>query len=462
MIAVQVARRPSLPLTLGSKQWLIEGRGRVVGALVVAALLVTMVVGTLIWGAYGFRYSASSSDPSDVDGVFSNSWAEVIEPSTTTGQALLWTRDHHVLPEAFVYGLAHTLRFSEHRQAFLNGRFETQGDIEFFPYAFLVKTSVPLLLLGIAGVVATARGPRRQEEAGDAHGSSSALPLGILFVTYSLFALSSHLNIGSRYLLPLYPALIIAAGGVGRWLEPSVASQTSTSTSTARRRSRSKDRAPLRATVQNRWRRRIGAAVAVCLIWNVDVSLRARPDYLAYMNEIAGGMDHGYLHLVDSSIDWGQDLTGLKQWLDANRGGSRVFLSYFGSARPTYYGISAVMLPSLLHREARGVPGPLSGGIYCISVTMLEGPYLAAPGPWTASYESQYQEILHNLQAYKATEALGQARWAQMFLDYDQLRAARLFAYLRNREPDANIGHSILIFKLTDDDVNRAQFGPAP
>ena len=39
-----------------------------------------------------------------------------------------------------------------------------------------------------------------------------------------------------------------------------------------------------------------------------------RPHYLAYFNESVGGPANGYKHLVDSSLDWGQDLPELKAW----------------------------------------------------------------------------------------------------------------------------------------------------
>ena len=48
---------------------------------------------------------------------------------------------------------------------------------------------------------------------------------------------------------------------------------------------------------------------------------RVHPHYLAYFNEPAGGPRDGYRRLVDSSLDWGQDLTGLSDWME--RAGSR-------------------------------------------------------------------------------------------------------------------------------------------
>jgi hypothetical protein len=42
------------------------------------------------------------------------------------------------------------------------------------------------------------------------------------------------------------------------------------------------------------------------------------------------------------------------------------------------------------------------------------------------------------------------------------LRFARLTAYLRQREPDDHVGHSILIYRLTEEDLTEALEGDPP
>ena len=54
---------------------------------------------------------------------------------------------------------------------------------------------------------------------------------------------------------------------------------------------------------------------AALLGWHAIESIKVAPDFLAYFNELAGGPANGYRHLVDSSLDWGQDLPKLKEWL---------------------------------------------------------------------------------------------------------------------------------------------------
>jgi hypothetical protein len=181
--------------------------------------------------------------------------------------------------------------------------------------------------------------------------------------------------------------------------------------------------------------------------------------------------------LVDSSLDWGQDLPGLKGWLDQQGlqgpGHAPVFLSYFGNARPEYYKIEATRLPSFPDRWSPRLPQPLTGGVYCVSATMLQAVYLDYPGAWTAEYEEKYQTTLDNLRVFAGTEGNERARaqllrqtgedfWWRAFHAFEQLRFARLAAHLRQREPDAQVGYSILIYRISDADVLRMVTGPSP
>jgi hypothetical protein len=79
---------------------------------------------------------------------------------------------------------------------------------------------------------------------------------------------------------------------------------------------------------------------------------------------------------VDSNLDWGQDLKGLKAWMDTN-GVARVKLSYFGTADPEYYGIACDLLPGQMLPPPRQVTREIvPGDVVAVSVTNLQGVYL--------------------------------------------------------------------------------------
>lgn len=48
--------------------------------------------------------------------------------------------------------------------------------------------------------------------------------------------------------------------------------------------------------------------LAGALLWTAASTLAVYPHQLAYFNELAGGPEDGYRHLLGSSFDWGQDL----------------------------------------------------------------------------------------------------------------------------------------------------------
>ena len=70
------------------------------------------------------------------------------------------------------------------------------------------------------------------------------------------------------------------------------------------------------------------------------------PHYLVYFNELVGSPENGYNALVDFNLDWGQDLKGLRQWMDKNRI-NLIGLSYFGTTGPRYGGTPFAYLPSI-------------------------------------------------------------------------------------------------------------------
>jgi hypothetical protein len=253
-----------------------------------------------------------------------------------------------------------------------------------------------------------------------------------------LFSVTARVNVGLRHLLPIYPALFILAGAAARWIV---------------------------------WRRPLPAALVIAAaLAFATASLWIRPHYLAFFNTLVGP-ERGYRHLVDSSLDWGQDLPGLAAWLEADpgaRSGAPVYLAYFGSSSPASYGVRARALPSYHEwsgaAAARGLGLDLEAGIYCISATMLQSVYTDFPGPWTAARESHYQRAREMLEAlFAAGEGAPGRRdplLRRAYRVYDQLRFGRLAAYLRRREPDAHVGYSILIYRVSDQQLRAALHGP--
>lgn len=263
--------------------------------------------------------------------------------------------------------------------SFLLGRYSDSGWWYYFPVAFFLKTPLPtLLLLGVSLIWIGMKTVRNREKI-----------RGIWFDLFALLApaagffaiaLTTDINLGYRHLLPILPFLYVLIGVVAWTVIQDEIVQS-----------------------------RKGAAVAISatLAWLIAASVWIYPHYLAYFNALAGGPENGWRALVDSNLDWGQDLERLSVWL-AENDIDLVWLSYFGEARPEYYGIAYRGLdsfpPRLMNPGARPFyPQDPAPGWYAISATTLQGVH---------------------------------------FGNHDQ------FAYFREQEPAAKIGYSIFLFDV--------------
>lgn len=205
----------------------------------------------------------------------------------------------------------------------------------YFPVALGLKTPLPLLLLAGLGLWGAVR--NRQGRV--------SLVLWTLPLLFLLLGMSGVLTIGYRHLLPAIPLLIVQAGGAVPWL----------------------DRLSMRRLAY--------AGLAALLIWFLASVLRVYPHQEAYFNELAGDWPQWSNYLVDSNLDWGQDLPALHDWMAAH-GVAQVNLAYFGKAVPEAYGVQYQPLPGYL-RFVEGVelnaynPVTPEPGWYAISATSL-------------------------------------------------------------------------------------------
>ncbi len=421
MLIVMAAARALAPepLTLLGRTFMT--RAGKFGAAALSALGQGAVAVLLIWACYGFRYSAfNPALPAALD--FIRPWDYFETSLGGTGRVIHALRVAHALPEAWLYGFAYVLETVKMRGAFLNGEYSLTGWPTFFLWTFWLKTTLPLLLAcGLTAGLAVRRwgtgaaGKLRAD-------LYRVLPLVTLFGVYWISSLTSHLNIGHRHILPTYPVLFIFVGALGSWL-------------TLRR--------PVAAL-----------AVSLLLAWQVREAVHIYPHYLAYFNPLAGGPENGRFHLVDSSLDWGQDLPGLKAWLDNHPTGEPVYLSYFGTGEPAYYGIKARRLAFLNNFKFPTHLEKLEPGTYCISATILMEVYGTGHGTWTQREETDYQRLRAALEPVESG-AHSEAERAY----YDALRLARLCQYLRLKKPEADVGYSILIYRLSAGEIAAATGG---
>ena len=440
LAVVRIFSREALEIKIAANHQVISEKRKKMAAVAALSLPVGAVVIFAIWASFGFRFAAFT-DAGRPREVLDLRWDYLLADRTVAENVIAFARDHHLLPEAYLYGLVYIEQTSSGRSAFLDNQWSDVGFRSFFPRAFLYKT--PLSILSLLAMALLAAGLRWQDKWRGSfrrlwqivrRDCTTLAPIWTLILVYGAFALFAKLNIGHRHLLPIYPAIFIGSGACAYFL-------------------------------RGKRIRFVAALIAIFLGWAIVESLFVRPNYLAYFNQLAGGPANGYKHLVDSSLDWGQDLPGLKAWLDQHVDPSTrdaIYLGYFGSADPDWYQIHARRLPD----DKTGALQQLGPGLYCISATILQHVYEPEQGRWTWSYEEAYQKARTWLEAYRKIDIGASNQESELQLNrievFHRLRFARLCAYLRQREPLAKIGYSILVFGLSEDNLSRALFGPPP
>jgi 4-amino-4-deoxy-L-arabinose transferase-like glycosyltransferase len=311
-------------------------------------------------------------------------WIALAALSSATGKPVPWWRCALVAAVAvamlwagyrgdltpYVQGIVFQQRHAAGgHPSFLFGERSTEGWWYYFLVAFLVKTPIGfMIMLGIAVM-----GVARAIAAGDSDGwLPEAFLLAPALAVLAFFSVERH-GVGLRYLLPTYAFLYVFAS---------------------------------RAAVSLAARPAGRVVLASLVAWQLGASWWIHPHYLAYFNEIVGGPSEGYRYLVDSNLDWGQDLKGLKRYMDEH-GIARIGLSYFGSDDPARYGIAYDALPSyVLKGEPASAAALPADRFVAISATNLQGVY---------------------------------------FKDRD------LYATWRERRPEAVIGYSILLYRGVPD-----------
>jgi 4-amino-4-deoxy-L-arabinose transferase-like glycosyltransferase len=225
-------------------------------------LLVPLVTFAVIWAGYGFTVGRLS----DLEhyqhelGLLDRLLLSHLPPSTPLPAPL------------FFRGIGGLLELDRGGfQSYLFGRVGTNGWWWYFPAAVGLKTTLAFFALILAGAgAAWANRAKRWAMAETLAGAAAILAV----------ALPSTLDLGVRYVLPLYVPLT-AAAAIGT------------------------------AALLDSVRKEIRYAAVLLVVLHIASSLAAHPDYFPYFNELAGGDPGRYL--VDSNLDWGQDILRLRR-----------------------------------------------------------------------------------------------------------------------------------------------------
>lgn len=396
--------------------------GVLAGALVVA--------GAAVWCAYGLRFSPFRSElatpspkPAPVirtglaPGQVADAWRDVSrdwkgEPRTGIVDSLVrGMHERKLLPEAYLYGFAYARHWADARKSYFRGRFSMEGFRAYFPVAVAVKTPLPSLVLagaGLAALLLKKALPTR----------SLILAVGVFGFSalYLLVAIAGNLNIGIRHLLPASPAFFALAGAAAAWA----------------------------------LHRAGRIALALLVVFLLATTVHAYPLYLGYFNEIAGGWQNGHRWLVDSNLDWNQDLLRLRDYQKAHPEERLVLLRYGNGPLPAGLSVELFVAEGDVTTFA-----PLGSGTYVLSATMLVGTLqpLARPEAWERFNVRERYRSLWSRFSGPAQPSPGTGPSERERLVFEGMRHGLLVMRLGSRAPDLRLGSGLFVYRLSESEI---------
>lgn len=231
---------------------------------------------------------------------------------------------------------------------FIIGHLSDKGISWYFPVAYLIKTPLPIMVFFLWAIISLIIfRPKSKEDTWE------NFLLLTPIVIYWAFTLKGSLDIGIRHLLPTVPFVILfIAKNLYRYLGKFAI-----------------------LSWQTIW-------IALLLVWYISGVVWYYPQYIAYFNFLVP-RDDRYKYLTDSSLDWGQDLLRLRDYVNENNIDS-IKIDYFGGSVPEYY------IPQTV--EWHSAYGPTSGWL-AVSATYFQSSRLYGPkeGIWSYQWLDEFQ-----------------------------------------------------------------------
>ncbi len=207
-------------------------------------------------------------------------------------------------PKDYVTGIdLQKVDFEQGKWSYLRGEVKDPGGwYHYYLIGLLVKVPAATLLLFLAGLVACWRDESIRSST--MRLMPLMLPVIVLFVVASL---QTKMNRHVRYVFPILPAIYLIG-----------------------------------ATAGVRWPKAAITAVVMTAI----SSLACYPHSLSYFNEFIGGPQNGHRYLIDSNLDWGQDMPLVQDWIDQREDELPVWLVWPGDVSLKHVGVKAKLLPT--------------------------------------------------------------------------------------------------------------------
>ncbi|MEK7583490.1 MAG: glycosyltransferase family 39 protein [Patescibacteria group bacterium] len=225
-------------------------------------------------------------------------------------RGVVWASDKPVLRAAAQYGLGLMMvqqRSTGGNTVYFKGTITNSAGSWYFPFVYFVKEPLAwwgLVIIALCALILKLKSQnfKLQVLRFKIKDHLPEVAMLLWLAMYWAVSITSTLNIGVRHLLPVYPFIIMLVAGQVSQFAYRVARY----------------------------------ALYILLAWYVLANLSVYPFYLTYFNQTVGGASGGHEYVVDSNLDWGQDLKRFANWTKDNNI-KKIELDYFGWADQYYY-----------------------------------------------------------------------------------------------------------------------------
>ncbi len=235
---------------------------------------------------------------------------------------VVWGSDKPILRAYAQWGLGLAMVFQRAEggnRTYYLGQLSSTAFKSYFPVVYALKEPIPFLILLLCAIWIGWRAWRA------GHGPFKnkirdhfpVFAMLIWIIIYVATSINVNLNIGIRHLMPIYGFIFILVAGA---IENSITKYELRSTNRT-----------LKSLILNS-----KFLILLLLAWYLAEFISVYPYYLTYFNEFAGGPSGGHNYVVDSNLDWGQDLWRLGDYVKANHI-QKIYLDYFGWAEQSFY-----------------------------------------------------------------------------------------------------------------------------
>lgn len=339
-------------------------------------IFIIFIVGFLIiFAGYGFQFGTlKSAMPEHYVNRAYEEFGKHIGSDTLRKYAIYFFEKTHLPSPSYFFDIGYLALQANTGIGgrFIDGKFFTKPPW-FYPIKVLLyKTEVSLIILTVLSIVFFKKIMSRKIV--DEY--VQILPVLVVFILFTILNNAA----GLRHILPLYPFLFVFCSKLAR--------------------------------LKKIW---LNIVIIILIAHYIINSLLIFPHYLAYFNEIVGGPANGYKHLVGSDLDIGQDLPGLKLFMEENKI-DKINLSYFGSIDPKEY----------------------------VNYDYLPSPYFQQ---WVPDFV-QYVTLTERYE--DCSEKKGWVAISVTNLQNMRMVNKTCFNWMKKYEPVAKIGYSIFVYNISN------------